>query len=124
MQKGETICEATVREVLEETGLQIECTTLLTVECAGGNWLRFVLTGLVVGGNLKTPAQADQESLQAKWIANLEELTLRSMDITHLIDRARYVSDVTLCVCACVHFEVIISWLVVVFHMAFTFHSQ
>lgn len=89
MQKGENICEATVREVLEETGLKIECTTLLTVECAGGNWLRFVLTGVVVGGSLKTPAQADQESLQAKWIANLEELSLRSMDITHLIDRAR-----------------------------------
>lgn len=89
MQKGESIVEATVREVLEETGLKIECTSLLTVECAGGNWVRFVSTGVVVGGTLKTPAQADQESLQAKWVANLEELTLRSMDITHLIDRAR-----------------------------------
>lgn len=89
MQKGETICEAAVREVLEETGLKIECTTLLTVECAGGNWVRFVLSGVVVGGSLKTPAQADQESLQAKWVANLDELTLRSADITHLIDRAR-----------------------------------
>lgn len=89
MQKGETICEATVREVLEETGLKIECTTLLTVECAGGNWIRFVSTGIIVGGSLKTPAQADKESLQAKWFANLEEVTLRSVDITHLIDRAR-----------------------------------
>lgn len=89
MQKDETICQATAREVLEETGLEITCTTLFTVECAGGNWLRFVSTGVVVGGSLKTPAQADKESLQAKWIANLDELTLRAKDITHLIERAR-----------------------------------
>lgn len=89
MEKGEEICQATVREVLEETGLEIECTTLLMVECAGGNWLRFVLTGVVTGGTLKTPAEADRESLQAKWIANLEEMPLRATDLTHLIERAR-----------------------------------
>lgn len=89
MDKGETICTAMAREVLEETGLIIECTTLLMTECAGGNWLRFVLTGVVTGGTLKSPSQADQESLQAKWISNLNELTLRATDITHLIERAR-----------------------------------
>lgn len=89
MEKGETIDEACVREVLEETGLQIQCTTLLMVETAGGTWLRFVMTGKVIGGSLKTPAQADKESLQAKWVANLNELTLRATDIIHLIDKAR-----------------------------------
>lgn len=90
MEKGESICAAAKREVLEETGLEMVCTTLLMVECAGGSWVRFILTGNVVGGELKTPAQADQESLQAKWVANLNELSLRSNDILPLIGRARY----------------------------------
>lgn len=88
--KGETICQAGEREVKEETGLDIKCTTLLMVECASGNWMRFVLTGHVVGGSLKTPAEADEESLQAKWVANINELTLRASDIKHLIERTRY----------------------------------
>lgn len=91
MEKGENICEAAAREVQEETGLIIECTTLLLVECAGGSWVRFVVTGRVIGGTLKTPAQADSESLQAKWIADLNELSLRAKDITHIVDRAKYV---------------------------------
>lgn len=77
------------REVLEETGMKVECTTLLLVETAKGIWMRFVLTGKVVGGKLKTPAEADEESLQAKWVGNLNELELRAGDITHLIDKAR-----------------------------------
>ncbi|KAF5308665.1 hypothetical protein FQR65_LT06126 [Abscondita terminalis] len=89
MEKGETICEATAREVLEETGLIIECTTLLVVECASGSWIRFVLTGVVTGGNLKTPSQADSESLQAKWVPDLNELNLRAQDIVYIVDRAR-----------------------------------
>lgn len=89
---GENIYEAAEREVLEETGLKIVCTTLLMVECAGGSWIRFVLTGTVIGGTLKTPAQADTESLQAKWIGNLNELSLRAKDITHLIERAKLYS--------------------------------
>lgn len=89
IEKGENITTACEREVLEETGLQIECTTLLLVETARGSWIRFVLTGKVVGGKLKTPAEADGESLQAKWVSNLNELELRAGDITHLIDKAR-----------------------------------
>lgn len=91
MEKGENILTAAAREVLEETGLNIKCTTLLMIECARGSWMRFVLTAVVTGGSLKTPAQADKESLQAKWILNLDELNLRAKDITHLIDRARFV---------------------------------
>ncbi|KAJ2951110.1 hypothetical protein O0L34_g5495 [Tuta absoluta] len=89
MEKGETIVQATVREVLEETGLQCEPKTLLVVETAGGMWYRFVLTAEVIGGELKTPAKADKESLQAKWISNLQEITLRANDILHLIEKAQ-----------------------------------
>lgn len=41
--------EGARREVLEETGLMMEPTTLLMVESAGGVWFRFVLTGTVTG---------------------------------------------------------------------------
>ncbi|XP_073815000.1 8-oxo-dGDP phosphatase NUDT18 isoform X2 [Musca autumnalis] len=86
MEKNESICEAAVREVFEETGLNCKITTLLAIEAAGGSWFRFVLTGTVTGGVLKTPAQADSESLQAKWIQNIQELPLRSNDILNLIE--------------------------------------
>ena len=49
MEAGETIAEAAQREVLEETGLEFEPTTLLMVETAGGAWYRFVVTGTVTG---------------------------------------------------------------------------
>ncbi|KAJ8965619.1 hypothetical protein NQ314_004011 [Rhamnusium bicolor] len=93
IEKGENIIAAGEREVLEETGLKMECTTLLLVESARGIWIRFVLTGRIVGGSLKTPSEADKESLQAKWISNLDELELRAGDITHLIDRAKAYSE-------------------------------
>lgn len=89
MEKGENIVEATIREVFEETGLQIKVTTLLAVESAGGSWFRFVLTGDVIGGELKTLAQADQESMQAKWVSDLSEVTLRANDIVGLVDLGR-----------------------------------
>lgn len=89
MEKNETIVQAVKREVLEETGLECDPKTLLVVETAGGMWYRFVLTGEIVGGELKTPAKADRESLQAKWISNLQEISLRSNDILHLIEKAQ-----------------------------------
>ncbi|XP_044757638.1 8-oxo-dGDP phosphatase NUDT18 [Coccinella septempunctata] len=87
--KNETLYDAAIREVLEETGLIVECTTLLKVECAKGFWVRFSYIGHVTGGKLKTVSQADQESLQAKWIGDLNEVTLRADDILPLIERAR-----------------------------------
>lgn len=87
MEEGETIEQAAQREVLEETGLVVEITTLLTVETAGGSWFRFVVTGNQVGGELK--ATPDSESLQAQWIDNVEELPLRSQDVLGLITYAR-----------------------------------
>lgn len=89
MMKGESIIEATAREVLEETGLECRMTTLLAVETAGGSWYRFVLTGEITGGELKTPARADKESLQAKWVGDFREISLRSNDILQLIERAK-----------------------------------
>lgn len=89
MEAGETIVEAAIREVVEETGLDIEVTTLLGLECAGGSWYRFICTGRVLGGELKTPQKADSESLQAKWVGDLNELNLRANDILPLIDLGR-----------------------------------
>ncbi|KAK7063054.1 putative Nudix hydrolase [Halocaridina rubra] len=89
MEEGETIEEAARREVLEETGMETEITTLLMVESASGSWFRFVVTGNVIGGTLKTPANADQESLQAKWVEDFGELSLRGNDIYPLIQRAK-----------------------------------
>lgn len=65
----------------------MEPTTLLGVECASKAWFRFVMTGNVVGGRLKTPADADSESLQAKWIKNIKEINLRAHDIYPIIER-------------------------------------
>lgn len=39
----------------------------------------------IFAGRLKTPADADSESLQAKWIGDLGELSLRATDIEPLI---------------------------------------
>merc|ERR1711936_10286 len=89
MEPGEDIDEAAKREVLEETGLEIELTTLLLVETAAGSWYRFVVTGSVTGGKLKTPADPDSESLQAKWIGDLTDFPLRAGDVLPLIERGR-----------------------------------
>ncbi|KAG5330871.1 NUD18 phosphatase, partial [Acromyrmex heyeri] len=87
VEKNENLISAVKREVLEETGLVIAPTTLILVECANGTWFRFVFTGDIVGGTLKTPDQANEESLQACWIRNINDLPLRSNDIIYLLDR-------------------------------------
>ncbi|XP_037711289.1 8-oxo-dGDP phosphatase NUDT18 [Drosophila subpulchrella] len=89
MERGESITEAAAREVFEETGLNAELTTLLAVEAAGGSWFRFVLTGRITGGRLKTPADADAESIQARWVRNPKEVPLRANDILNIIDIGR-----------------------------------
>merc|ERR1711962_1955634 len=58
-------------------------------EAAQGSWYRFVVTGQISGGRIKTPAEADSESLQAKWIGDLSDYPLRSGDVLPLIERGR-----------------------------------
>lgn len=89
MERGESITEAAARELFEETGLNAEMTTLLAVESAGGSWFRFVLTGRITGGRLKTPADADAESIQALWLRNVKEVPLRANDILSIIEIGR-----------------------------------
>ncbi|XP_050535304.1 8-oxo-dGDP phosphatase NUDT18 [Daktulosphaira vitifoliae] len=89
VEPGEDLLEAAKRECLEETGLEMELDTLLCVEAASKAWFRFILTGSVIGGHLKTPAHADKESLQAKWIKDISEVSLLAKDIIPIIERGR-----------------------------------
>lgn len=43
----------------------------------------------ISGGKLKTPADADSESLQAKWVEDVKDLSLRASDIHGIIKIAR-----------------------------------
>ncbi|XP_065581107.1 8-oxo-dGDP phosphatase NUDT18-like isoform X1 [Artemia franciscana] len=90
VEPGEDLETACKREVKEETGLEIMPTTLLAIETASGSWFRFVMTGDVLGGKLKTPSQADSESLQAKWVSKVEELSLRARDVIAVVEQARH----------------------------------
>ena len=47
------------------------------------------MTGTVTGGRLKTPADADSESLKAKWIGDLTDFPQRAEDVLPLIERGR-----------------------------------
>ena len=67
------------REVKEESGLDFEPEGLIAVECHSHYWVRFTLGGRIVGGSLKTPAQADRESIQAKWQPAEKEQLMRTV---------------------------------------------
>ncbi|XP_076619310.1 8-oxo-dGDP phosphatase NUDT18 [Colletes latitarsis] len=90
VEPNENLIDAVKREVLEETGLILAPETLIVVECATGSWFRFVFTGKITGGKLKTLEEANEESLQACWVHNVNDLTLRSNDIISLIERGKY----------------------------------
>ncbi|RWS12150.1 nudix hydrolase-like protein [Dinothrombium tinctorium] len=89
VEPGEDLINAVRREVYEETGLKFEPLTLIMVENAEGYWYRFVFTGSIIGGKLKTTAEADEESLQAAWVPEVEQLNLRSRDIIPLVTKAK-----------------------------------
>lgn len=87
LEKGEDLIDGAKREVFEETGMNVDITTLLAVEAAGGHWFRFIFVGNAISGTLKD--YPDTESLQAKFIKNLDDISLRSRDILSIIDLAR-----------------------------------
>lgn len=89
VEANENLIDAVKREVLEETGLLMDPKSLIMVECASGSWFRFVMTGNIIGGSLKTPDQSNEESLQASWVREVTSLQLRSSDILTLIQRGR-----------------------------------
>lgn len=86
LEKNENLIDGAKREVYEETGLNVEIKTLLAVEAAGGHWFRFIFIANEIGGTLKD--YPDTESLQAKWIKNLDDVNLRSKDILNVIELA------------------------------------
>lgn len=90
VEPNESLLDAVKKEVLEETGLIIQPETLILVECASGSWYRFVFTGTIIGGKLKTLDEANKESLQACWVHDISDLTLRANDIIPVIERAKY----------------------------------
>ena len=68
--------DAAKREVLEETGMEADITTLLMVESAGGSWFRFVVTGNVLGGYKKLQmftkvTQTTTYSLTGLYLSNI-----------------------------------------------------
>ena len=90
MEPGESIEQGCVREVLEETGLQVQPMSLIMVEAGGGRWMRFTFYCRAVGGDLKSGERADKESLQAGWFdlkSYAQVLQLRQGKIIPLIDR-------------------------------------
>lgn len=89
--------EAVKREVKEESGLDFEPEALLSVECQAYSWVRFTLGGRIVGGHLKTVAQADRESLQAQWQpVDTAELL---QTVSSIFSDGSLVSGVCVCVC-------------------------
>ncbi|XP_023694378.1 8-oxo-dGDP phosphatase NUDT18 [Paramormyrops kingsleyae] len=86
MEKAESIIEAMVREVKEESGLECQPITLLLIEEQGSQWIRFTFLAEATGGSLKTEAEADAESIQAQWWDRETPLQLRTNDILCLID--------------------------------------
>lgn len=86
VEKQESLVDAVKRECLEETGLHIKPTGLVSIEFDGPSWMRFTFTGRVEAGTLKT--KADSESIQAQWFSqdNINVKTLRSRDALGLID--------------------------------------
>jgi 8-oxo-dGDP phosphatase len=92
MAPGESILETALREVNEESGLEVELTGLLYVDqlvdalhSDRPTRLRFVFAGRPAGGRLKEVA--DEHSLRAAWFspAEIEGLALRSPFVQKMV---------------------------------------
>jgi len=89
---GESILDAAVREVREESGLSTELTGLLYVDqrtggspAGNGDRIRFVFLGRAAGGTLKQTE--DEHSIRAGWFSEEEfgRLDLRSPFVRRII---------------------------------------
>lgn len=89
---GESILETAVREVKEESGLDVELAGLLYIDhlvhAAHGeavDRIRFVFLGTPVGGRLKS--EEDEHSLRAGWFspAEIGALDLRSPSVERIL---------------------------------------
>lgn len=94
---GESPLTGAEREVEEETGLIMEATGIFCVEykpsrklksSGYNNWIRYGVTGNIVGGVLKTEDEADKESIQGRWVPleEVESMDLRNTDFLRLLD--------------------------------------
>uniref|UniRef100_A0A1I7TBJ9 Nudix hydrolase domain-containing protein n=1 Tax=Caenorhabditis tropicalis TaxID=1561998 RepID=A0A1I7TBJ9_9PELO len=90
VEAGETIEEAVVREVKEETGYSCDVIELLSLQVQGSGWYRYAFFCQITGGDLKTTP--DQESLAAEWYSikdvKANKVQLRGRDFIRLIDEA------------------------------------
>ncbi|XP_028314366.1 8-oxo-dGDP phosphatase NUDT18 isoform X2 [Gouania willdenowi] len=73
-------------KVKEEAGFTCEPITLLLIQEQGPQWIRLIFLAQITGGNLKSPSEADHDSLQAAWWDRSSALTLRGRDILRLIE--------------------------------------
>src|SRR5262245_40767845 len=86
VEPGESLPDATVREVREEAGIEVELTGLLFMDqllpngTSAPNRLRFVFRAEAISGRLK--ARADEHSLRAAWFkpSELAGLPLRNLN--------------------------------------------
>ena len=88
VEKNESLEDAVVREVLEETGLAFQPISIICVDSQGTSWFRFTFVGLITGGKLKSLEEQDKESMEAGWFTSQEiftSLLLRARDICPLI---------------------------------------
>mmetsp|Transcript_14052 Transcript_14052/g.24102 ORF Transcript_14052/g.24102 Transcript_14052/m.24102 type:complete len:143 (+) Transcript_14052:135-563(+) len=94
VEKGESLLEGARRETEEESGLELEPTGIFSVEYSADSrtdWIRFGITGKIIGGRLKSEREQDRESIQAQWFSlnGLHKIDLRSRDILSLIDQCQ-----------------------------------
>jgi len=85
----ESLVSAVKREVAEESGFEIQPEGLICVEIDGASWVRFIFSGKITGGVIKSIENKDSESLQAQWFDNVENIELRNTDVLRLIKQGQ-----------------------------------
>jgi phosphatase NudJ len=90
VEAGETLVEACVREVLEETGVPVRLDGILRVEHtpAPGSARVRVIFAATPRDDTAPKTEPDEESLQARWLTldEIARLPLRGSDLRGLLD--------------------------------------